>query len=100
MQNLRLNKEGTCMQRQGSNTSLLNPATAFLPGIVAPLWIVADVIEHAPEVHKDAAGRVWGDEARAHLLGGSVGGHDNGALLEAHVVVLTKGLHQRGPLQD
>jgi hypothetical protein len=72
---------------------------AASPCVVSALWIIANVIKHAPEVHKDAPGGVGGDEPGAHLLGGGIGGHHNRAFLEANVVVLTKRLHQRGSLQ-
>jgi hypothetical protein len=36
---------------------------AASPCVVSSLWIIADVIKHAPEVHKDAPRGVGGDES-------------------------------------
>jgi hypothetical protein len=71
-----------------------------LPCIVTTLRIVAGVIEQTTEVHEDGPRGVCGDKVSLHFLGRCKWWDCDGPVLQADMVLLSKGLNQCSTLKQ
>ena len=71
-----------------------------LPCIVTALGIIAGVIEQTSEIHKDGSRGVCGDKVSLHFLRRSIWWDGDGPILQADMVLLSKGLNQRSTLKQ
>ena len=71
-----------------------------LPCIVTALGIIASVIEQTSEVHKDGSRGVCGDKVSLHFLRRRIWRDGDGPILQADMVLLSKGLNQRSTLKQ
>ena len=74
--------------------------TDDLPSIVAAFGIIAIVIEQTAEVHEDGSRGIWGYKVSLHFLGRRKWRYGNGSILQADMVLLSKGLNQRSTLKQ
>jgi hypothetical protein len=72
----------------------------FLPCIVSTLGIIAGVIEQTTEVHEDGPRGVSGNKVILHFLRRCKWRNCDGAVLQADMVLLSKGLNQCGTLKQ
>jgi hypothetical protein len=70
------------------------------PCVVATLGVIAGVIEQTTEVDKDGSRGVWGDKVSLHFLWRRIWRDGDGAILQADMVLLSKGLNQCSSLKQ
>jgi hypothetical protein len=71
-----------------------------LPCVVSALGVIAGVIEQTSEVHKDGSRGVRGDKVSLHFLRRRIWRDRDGPILQADMVLLSKGLNQRSTLKQ
>lgn len=71
-----------------------------LPCIIAPFRVVVNIVEQTAEVDKDRARDIWRYKMSLHLLWRCKRRNGDGALVQTHMVPLTKCLNQSGTLEQ
>jgi hypothetical protein len=94
-----------CNERGGTKDTRykrcpLHYTDRYLPSIVTTFGIVASVIEQTAEVHKDGSRGVWGYKVSLHFLGRRKWWDGDGSILQADMVLLSKGLNQCSTLKQ
>lgn len=72
----------------------------YVPCIIATFWVVVNIIEETTEVDKDRAWNVWRKKMGLHLQWRCKRGNSDGALVQTHMVPLTKRLNQSSTLEQ